>query len=67
MYNKNVSVFKPVELVDGLYIGKPSGKSKPVFFDDFIKNESRSKVKIIGMSDKETNSHKQRKDAESNG
>jgi len=53
LHNKNVSVFKPVELADGLYIGKPSGKSKPVFFDNFIKNESQSKVKIIGMPDKE--------------
>lgn len=53
MYNKNVSVFKPVELVDGLYIGKPSGKSKPVFFDGFIKNESQSKVKIIGIPNEE--------------
>ncbi len=53
MINKNISVFKPVEFADGLYIGKPSGKSKPVFFDNFIKNEGQSKVKIIGMSDKE--------------
>lgn len=67
MADKNVSVFKPIELADGLYIGKPSGKSKPVFFDDFIKNKSQSKVKIISIPDKETNSHKQRKDAESNG
>ncbi len=49
MADKNISVFKPVEFADGLYIGKPLGKSKPVFFDNFIKNE----VKIIGMSDKE--------------
>lgn len=54
MHNKNVSIFKPVELAGGLYIGKPSEKSKPVFFDDFIKNESQSKVKIIGMSNNET-------------
>ncbi len=53
MYNKNVSVFKPVELADGLYIGKSLEKNEPIFFDDFIKNESRSKVKIFGMPDKE--------------
>lgn len=54
MVNKEISVFNPIKLAEGLYIGKHLEKSKPILFDDYKKDKVRSKVKIIGMAGEKT-------------